>query len=234
MAKPLRLESAGALYFVTAQGHETAQGNGSDLIYRADADREQYLDVLAQVCERFNWFCHAYCLMGNHYHLLIETPDANLSKGMRQLNGVYTRHFSRTHQRTHRVFPKGFKAVAVHKESGLLDAARDIVLSPVRAGVARTAADWPWSSYRATAGLIEAPCWLTTDSLLSAFGERRVTAAEGYREFVRRGTGANPEGHWQDVSSVVARVPANGAERAPAADRISRRDSARTDDTVRA
>lgn len=232
MARPLRLEFAGALYLVTAQGHVTAPGNEGDSIFLADTDREQYLHVLAQVCERFNWFCHAYCLMDTHYHLLIETPDANLSKGMRQLNGVYTRHFSRTYQRTHRVFPKGFKATPLHKESHLLEVARYIVLSPVRAGIVHTAADWSWSSYRATAGLIESPRWLITDSLLSAFGERRTVAAKSYREFVR--CGVNPEARWRDVSSGVAPVPANAAARAPAADRISRRGSARTDDTVHA
>ena len=82
MARPLRLEFAGALY------HVTARGDGREDIYRADGDRRLFLDVLAEVWERCNWTVHAYCLMTNHYHLLVETPDANLAKGMRQLNGV--------------------------------------------------------------------------------------------------------------------------------------------------
>ena len=88
MARPLRIEFAGALY------HVTSRGDGQDDIYLDDVDREVYLAVLNDVCERFNWVIHAYCLMTNHYHLLVETPDSNLSKGMRQLNGVYTQRFN--------------------------------------------------------------------------------------------------------------------------------------------
>ena len=88
MARPLRIEFAGALY------HVTSRGDGQEDIYLDDSDRETYLDVLADVQLRFNWTIHAYCLMSNHYHLLIETPDSNLAKGMRHLNGVYTQKFN--------------------------------------------------------------------------------------------------------------------------------------------
>jgi REP element-mobilizing transposase RayT len=87
------MEYAGALY------HVTSRGDGREDIYLDDEDRESFLVVLAQVCERFNWVVHAYCLMSNHYHLLIETPDSNLSLGMRQLNGVYTQRFNRKRNR---------------------------------------------------------------------------------------------------------------------------------------
>ncbi|UTF59660.1 transposase [Gilvimarinus sp. DA14] len=87
MARPLRIEYPGALY------HITSRGDRREAIYINDDDRQAFLDVLTAVCARFNWVCHAYCLMDNHYHLLIETPDANLCKGMRQLNGVYTQRF---------------------------------------------------------------------------------------------------------------------------------------------
>jgi REP element-mobilizing transposase RayT len=93
MARPLRIEFAGALY------HVTSRGDGQEDIYLDDTDREIYLEVLAQVQHRFNWAIHAYCLMSNHYHLLIETPDSNLAKGMRHLNGVYTQRFNRRHKR---------------------------------------------------------------------------------------------------------------------------------------
>lgn len=93
MARPLRLEYAGALY------HITSRGDRRKAIYEDDADRAAFMSLLDQVCEACNWFCHAYCLMGNHYHLLIETPDANLSKGMRQLNGMYTQNYNRIHNR---------------------------------------------------------------------------------------------------------------------------------------
>lgn len=116
-----------------------------------------FLEVLSEVCERFNWECHAYCLMSNHYHLLIETPDANLSQGMRQLNGVYTQRFNRVHGRVGHVFQGRYKGILVEKDSYLLELARYIVLNPVRAGMVRSAKDWPWSSYRATCGQIKPP-----------------------------------------------------------------------------
>ena len=111
MARPLRLEFAGALY------HVTSRGDRRDDIYEDDADRTNFLSVLTDVCETYNWVCHAYCQMSNHYHLLIETPDANLSKGMRQLNGVYTQWFNRAHGRVGHVFQGRYKAILVEKES---------------------------------------------------------------------------------------------------------------------
>jgi len=98
MARPLRIEFAGALY------HVTSRGDGREDIFLEDGDRFLFLEVIASVYERFNWVLHAYCLMGNHYHLLIETPDSNLSKGMRQLNGVYTQRFNQKHKRVGHVF----------------------------------------------------------------------------------------------------------------------------------
>ena len=107
MARPLRLELAGGLY------HVTSRGDGRDDIYLTDADRQAWLDVMAQVCLRFNWVCHAWCQMSNHYHMVIETPEANLSQGMRQLNGVYTQYFNRSHQRVGLVFQGRYKAIIV-------------------------------------------------------------------------------------------------------------------------
>ncbi len=181
MARPLRLEFAGALY------HVTSRGDRQEDIYLEDKDRETFLDVLSEVCNRFNWIVHAYCLMTNHYHLLIETPDANLSQGMRQLNGVYTQTFNRQHKRVGHVFQGRYKAILVQKETYLLELARYIVLNPVRAHMVRTAKDWPWSSYRATAGYIEPPKALNIDWLLAAFAVRKSTAIERYRKFVTEG-----------------------------------------------
>ena len=147
MSRPLRIEFSGALY------HVTARGNRRESIFLDDGDQARFLDVLGEVCRHFNWQLHAYCLMTNHYHLLIETPDGNLSKGMRQLNGVYTQRFNRTHGRVGHVFQGRFKGILVQKESYLLELARYIVLNPVRAGMVPFAQDWPWSSYRATVGL---------------------------------------------------------------------------------
>ena len=154
MARPLRLEFPGALYHVTSRGNQ--RGN----IFDDNDDRRQFLLVLQEVCHRYNWICHAYCLMSNHYHLLIETPDGNLSQGMRQLNGVYTQYFNRRHGRVGHVFQGRYKGILVDKNSYLLELARYIVLNPVRAGLVRSAREWPWSSYRATAGLTECPGWL--------------------------------------------------------------------------
>ena len=164
MARPLRLEFAGALY------HVTSRGDRREDIYEDDEDRVAFLNVLASVARRFNWLVHAYCLMSNHYHLLIETPDGNLSQGMRQLNGVYTQYSNRRHRRVGHLFQGRYKAILVQKESYLLEVACYIVLNPVRAGMVRSAGDWPWSSYRATAGREAIPEWLTTDWVLSAFG----------------------------------------------------------------
>ncbi len=181
MARPLRIEFRGALY------HVTSRGDGREDIYLTDKDRVQYLDVLAQVCDRFNWVLHAYCLMSNHYHLLVETPDGNLSQGMRQLNGVYTQHFNRHHNRVGHVYQGRYKAIIVQKDMYLLELARYIVLNPVRAGMVKAAKDWPWSSYRATVGTKKLPDWLQTDWILSAFAKRKGTAIERYRSFVAEG-----------------------------------------------
>jgi len=98
MARPLRIEFSGALY------HITSRGNGREAIYLDDEDRDLYMTVLGECCDLFNWSVHSWCQMTNHYHLLIETPDANLSKGMRYLNGVYTQRFNRKHSRVGHVF----------------------------------------------------------------------------------------------------------------------------------
>ena len=136
MSRPLRIEFPGALY------HLTSRGDGRDDIYLTDDDRALFLSVLGQVCERFNWECHSYCLMTNHYHLMIETPDGNLSQGMRQLNGVYTQRFNQQHQRVGHVFQGRYKSILVQKESYFLELSRYIVLNPVRAGMVVKAENW--------------------------------------------------------------------------------------------
>ena len=183
MARPLRIESEGGLY------HVTARGNAGANIYLEDSDRERFLEILGNSVERFRWICHVYCLLGNHYHLLVETPEPNLSRGMQYLNGVYTQWFNRKHGRYGHLFQGRFKSIVVEKESYLLELARYIVLNPVRAGLARSAREWRWSSYRATAGQVEVPGFLTTDWLLSQFGRSRLAASRAYKTFVRQGRG---------------------------------------------
>jgi len=181
MSRPMRLEFPNALY------HVTSRGNAQQDIYLSDADRQQFLNVLNHVCQRYNWVVHAYCLMSNHYHLLIETPDGNLSKGMRQLNGLYTQDFNRAHKRVGHVYQGRYKAILVEKQAYLLELARYIVLNPVRAEMVRSAKDWKWSSYRATALMAETPNWLATHWLLSQFAKTKKVAIRRYREFVKAG-----------------------------------------------
>lgn len=194
MARPLRIEFAGALY------HVTARGDRQD-IFLTDKDRIDFLNILNNVVDRFNWLIHAYCQMDNHYHLLVETPDGNLSKGMRQLNGVYTQTHNRSNYRVGHVFQGRFKAILVEKETYLLELARYIVLNPVRAHMVRSAKDWPWSSYRSTAGLRKSPDWLTNDWLLAAFGKRTSQAQIKYRGFIA--SGKNQPSPWEHLRNQI-------------------------------
>jgi putative transposase len=193
MARPLRIEYDGALY------HLTSRGNERKAIFKDDGDRELFLTTLWQVSERFHWLCHAYCLMDNHYHLVIETPDGNLSKGMRQLNGVYTQAFNRRHHRVGHLFQGRFKGILVQKESHYLEVCRYVVLNPVRARAVKHPRDWAWSSYRATGGLAPVPRCLTVEEILSHFGQRRGPAQAKYREYVREGIGNATI--WEDLEA---------------------------------
>lgn len=125
--------------------------------------------------------------MSNHYHLVIETPEGNLSKGMRQLNGVYTQRFNRYHGRSGHVFQGRYKSILVDRDTYLLEVSRYVVLNPVRAGMVRWPEQWPWSSYDATAGTATAPGWLARDVLLHHFGRRRAQARQRYVQFVLDG-----------------------------------------------
>jgi len=179
MARPLRIEYPGALY------HVTSRGNAREPIFLEDADRYVFLDRLREVVESHCWLCHAYCLMTNHYHLLVETPEANLSRGMRRLNGRYSQGFNRRHERVGHLLQGRFTGVLVERESHLLELARYVVLNPVRARMVAAAEDYRWSSLRATVGLSPVPSWLTPGGLLARFG-----SCSRYLEFVREGVGA--------------------------------------------
>ena len=177
MSRPLRLEFAGALY------HITSRGNGRNLIYLQDDDFELFLQILAKVCERYNWVIHAYCLMSNHYHLLVETPDANLSQGMRQLNGVFTQSMNRKHHRVGHLFQGRYKAILIDKDAYLLELCRYIVLNPVRANMVSSLEEWPWSSWHCMLGNVESPVWLSTDTLPVQFAKNRQDAIQCYIDF---------------------------------------------------
>jgi len=195
MARPLRIELAGGLY------HVTARGDRREAIYFSDDDRQAWLDLLGDVCERFNWRCHAWCEMSNHYHLVVETPEGNLARGMRQLNGVYTQYVNRSQRRVGHLFQGRYKAILIEKDPYLLEVARYVVLNPVRAGMVKQAGVWPWSSYRAMVGEAVCPEWLERDWLLGRFGKQRRSTQRKYADFVRAGVGQPPI--WEDVTGQV-------------------------------
>ncbi len=182
MARPLRIEFPGALY------HLTARGNARQDIYLDVRDSWRFLDLLGEVCTRYEWRCFAYCLMTNHYHLVVETAQPNLSAGMRQLNGRHSQAFNHCHQREGHLFQGRYKAILVEREAYLLEVCRYVVLNPVRAGLARAPRAWRWSSYRATlAGA--GPAWLAARELLGLFAPEPKAAARAYAAFIAEGTG---------------------------------------------
>lgn len=178
MTRPLRIQYPGAVY------HVTSRGNRRGAIFNDEDDRKVFFAVLCETLERFHVLCHGYCLMGNHYHLLLETIEGNLCGAMRQLNGVYTQIYNRKHHKCGHVFQGRYKAILIEKSAHLLEACRYIVLNPVRAGLTDTPEDWPWSSYQGTAGLEPEPSFLRTTWILSQFGEESLKARERYIEFV--------------------------------------------------
>ena len=179
--KPLRIEYPGAVY------HITSRGNGRADIYLDDKDRAHFIELFGQVSAIFNWSCYTYCLMDNHYHLVIETRDANLSRGMRQLNSVYCQRFNQRHRRVGHVLQGRYKGILVDKESYLLELVRYVILNPVRAQMTKTAGQWKWSSYRAMIGKCERPSWLDRDWMLSHFGSSGLKARKGFIEFIMEG-----------------------------------------------
>jgi putative transposase len=181
MARPLRLAIPGGLY------HVIARGNDRQLIYLDDDDRRRFLELLGQAVERYRLLCHSYCLMDNHYHLLLETPLANLSLAMRQLNGLYAQHFNRRSGRCGHVFQSRFRAILIQKESHLMRTARYIVRNPVRARICGHPGEWPWSSYNALVGRAARERFLCTEELLKAFAPTARAARARYREFVAEG-----------------------------------------------
>jgi putative transposase len=184
MARPLRLCLSGGIY------HVIARGNAGGPIFRDDLDRERFLAQLDQAVDRYSWLCHAYCLMSTHYHVVVETPLPNLPLGMRQLNGNHASGFNRRHGRRGHVFEARYRSIIVEGAQYLLEVARYVVLNPVRAGICSGPEEWPWSSYRASAGLEPTPTFLTTATILGELGGTYVDAQAAYREFVAAGISA--------------------------------------------
>ena len=181
MARPLRIEYPGAVY------HLTARGNRQEAIFQDEEDRLEFLVILNKTVHRYNWICHAYCLMDNHYHLLVETLDANLSFGMRQLNGMYTQYFNRRHSKVGHVFQGRYKSIVVEKDAHLLELCRYIVVNPVRAMMTDHPGKWPWSSYNPTSTGTDIPDFLTVDWILIQFAKQKEIAKKRYIEFTIEG-----------------------------------------------
>jgi len=168
MARPLRLEHPGAIW------HVTARGNRREAIVLDDDDRRRFLGRLADTVTLHRWRLHAWVLMTNHYHLLLETPEPNLSRGMQRLNAPYSQAFNTRHGRVGHVFQGRYRAVMVESPAWLAAVCRDVLRQPVERGFAVEAAAWRWSSLRALAGRLPpgrpAPDWLAVDALLALHG----------------------------------------------------------------
>ena len=179
MSRPLRIQAPGLTY------HITARGNGQMKIFLDYIDRCRFLAILAHIIQHFRLLCHAYCLMGNHYHLAATTTEANLSRAIKQLNGDYAQWWNRRHRRVGHMVQGRFGSQIVQDHTYLRDVCRYIVLNPVRARMVPTPAKWRWSSYLATAGLIRAPSFLQCDVLLDLLSAGDpADRAKRYREFV--------------------------------------------------
>jgi len=178
MARPLRLEFADALYHITSRGNERRA------IFRTNRDRETFLTFLGEATLRFGWSVTAWVLMTNHFHLVLQTPEPNLSKGMHWLNSAYVNWFNRVHGRCGHLFQGRFKALLIDREEYFAEVLRYVVLNPVRAKMCERPEEYRWSSYRATAGLEPAPDCLDAASVHGLFGPDAATAQPAYRDFV--------------------------------------------------
>lgn len=194
MPRPQRIHYEGAVYHVTSRGNERRK------IVSNDADRWLFVRTLAEMIKEHEILCHAWVLMDNHYHLLLETPSANLSSAMKHLNGIYTQKFNRTHHRVGHLFQGRYKDVVVDKNTHLQELCRYIVLNPVRAGMVKETKQWKWSSYRATAGLEKAEPWLEIFWILGQFGKNLRQAQKSYKRFVDEGVNKK-DSPWDEAVS---------------------------------
>jgi putative transposase len=178
MGRQLRIEYPGAHYHVTARGNERKE------VFKNEKDREKFLLYLESAVVRYGAVIHAYCLMNNHYHLLLETPSGNLSQVMQHMNGAYTNYFNAKRKRSGHLFQGRYKAILIEADAYALELSRYIHLNPVRVGASVTPDEYRWSSYRDYIGLREAPRWLETGLIMDRFGTSKAAALKKYRKFV--------------------------------------------------
>ncbi len=184
MSRPVRIEFPGACY------HVTSKGTKGQIVFKDKEDKAIFLNVLDNVVARFGWLLHSYVIMDEHYHLVVEVPEANLSRGMRQLNGVYTQHYNRRHSEEGSVFKGRFKSVLFEKDSYLLPLCRHVVLNPVRIGSPGVLNSFRWSSHRAMSGGVRKPAYLETNSVLGHFGKREKDSQKKYQSYIKQGIGS--------------------------------------------
>lgn len=190
MARQLRLDFSGALHHVTTRGNERRD------IFRDDIDRTMFLTFLGKAVLRFGWSLTAWVLMTNHFHLVIHTAEANLSRGMQWLNGSYAGWFNHRHSRCGHLLQGRFKSRLIERERYFRNVLRYVVLNPVRAGMVERPEQWRWSSYRSTAGFERAPEWLDVAAVHVLFENDPAIARQLYGAFVAAGA---DERLWEDL-----------------------------------
>ncbi len=193
MARPLRIEFAGALYHVMSRGIERRS------IVRDDADRLKRLEWIRRTVEMYGWRLHTFVLMDNHEHLFVETPEANLSAGMHLLNGSYTSYFNRRHRRAGHLFQGRYKGHLIQEEGYYLEVSRYIHLNPVRAGMVRRPDQWRWGSFAGYQRARRALDWISYDGVLGEFGRDAASARRAYGRFVAAGVGQKPRSPFADA-----------------------------------
>lgn len=178
MARPLRIQFEGAFY------HVMSRGNKRENIFFERQDYRSFLNTLEQACERFDWVVHAYCLMSNHYHILLETPQGNLSKGMQFLNGVFTQRINRKYDRCGHLFQGRFTGILVDTHNYYKVLLRYVLQNPVAANIVKHPREYYWSSYNATMGRYEAPEWLAVHEVLAHFGSSLPLALGKFEQYI--------------------------------------------------
>ena len=185
MSRPPRIEFPGACYHVTGKALVKRKSFVDKIDYNA------FLNVLDSVVSRFGWLVHSYALLEDHYHLVVEVPQSNLSRGMRQLNGVYTQHYNRRHLTEGAVFHGRFKSIVFEKELYLLPICRYVVLNPLRISAQTDLAEYRFSSYLAMIGAVGCPAFLHRETVLDAFFADPEKAAQAWKKYVAAGTQAD-------------------------------------------